>query len=89
MKDEDEGPGEDWDEYGVKTKKLWEATRLGQAAGTPLEDIVRGIVRHPGEGLAWRVGDKSGCEEGLDRGSEVVGENMDCPSIHSPFLGED
>ncbi|KAK0740678.1 hypothetical protein B0T18DRAFT_214119 [Schizothecium vesticola] len=87
--EEDEGPGEDWAKYGVKTKKLWEATRLGQAAGTPLEDIVRGVVRHPGEGVVWRVEDKSRSERGVDRGSEVVGEDKDCLVLHSPFLGEE
>ncbi|KAK1832720.1 hypothetical protein QBC39DRAFT_404088 [Podospora conica] len=70
-------------EYEVKTKKLWKETGFEWGhMGTPLEDVVRGMVRHPGEGEAWRHGGEKGRSEVEDGGLGEEGDGTGWPWMH-------
>lgn len=84
----EEGPGEDWAEYEVKTKRLWEEAGLVEGLGTPLRDVVRGmVVRHPGEGVVWQVGDKAWPEVEVERIPDMLGADRDSPGVDSSLPG--
>lgn len=85
---EAEGPGEDWEAYGVKTKRLWEEVALVEGLEMPPRDLVRGMVqRHPGEGVGWRVGDRAWPEVEVERIPDMLGADKDCPGVDSSLPG--